>query len=365
MNRIFHIPDPIIVPDGTELSEIIGSRILSERGERVSDGVSVARGVLPAGTISKVHVHPIIWHFTWVIEGELTVKMKDNLAAEPYELKVPVDHGVFTEQGTFFQLINRTDQETKVLYIVGPGFVFEQDRTQVRYNDAVVFNEKWDELKEANWQPDSLPTYREQFRLRHESLRRLAGSNSLLAVHGELWALSNSHGDIAVPSALHNFLTMQHGGSDPKSPLNPERFGEPSGQMHSMVAHLMEFLEVTVGLDVNGSFSSREIERIVRLKCSEIPSLLAEYELALNAYELCKAFVYDDEVWQLLFYGTHDDNTENCCLARIRFHVLHEILDFAVTIGGGFESAGAMENYRAFKGGVYTDPDSYRHLKIK
>ena len=363
MNRIFKIPKPIIVPDGTELSEIIGSRILSDYRERVSDGVSVAQGVLPGGTVSKVHVHPVIWHFTWVTEGELTVKMKDSQTSDPYELTVPVNNGVFTEQGTFFQLINRTKKDTKVLYIVGPGFVFEQEGGNVKYNDAVVFEENWDELKKVNWLPDSLPTYREQYRGRHESLRRLAGDNTLQAVHGELWALSNSHGDIAVPSALHNFLTTPQAGPDAEDPINPKRFGEPSGKINSMISHLLTFLQEVVGLKLDENFSDGEIKRIVNLKCTETPSVLSEYEQTLDAYQLCRAFVYDDEIWHLLFFGSHDDVTIDCRLSRIRTHVLFEILDFAVTLGGGFKSAGAMENYRAFKGGVYTDPNSYRHLE--
>ena len=131
-----------------------------------------------------------------------------------------------------------------------------------------------------------------------------------------------------------------------------------------MIAHLLIFLQETIGLELDDNFSSGEIKRIVNLKCTEMPSVLSEYEFALNSYELCKAFVYDDEVWQLLFFGIHEDITKDCYLSRVRTHVLYEILYFAVTIGGGFQSAGAMENYRAFKGGVYTDPKSYRHLEI-
>ena len=367
MKRLFPIPDPIIVPDGTKLSEIIGSRILGELGERVSDGLSVAQGVLPAGTISKVHVHPVVWHFTWVTEGELTVKMKDDLTDEPYELTVPVNNGVFTERGTFFQLINRTDCETKVLYIVGPGFVFEQQGREAKYNDAVVFDENWDELKEANWSPESLPTYREQNRLRHESLRRLAGDNALRAVHGELWNLKNCHGDIAVPSLLHNLLVKHptdHNGNPVKGALiDPEKFGEPSANARTMICDLLVFLQTVVGLETDRRFSDGDIEQIVTLKCAETPSVLAEYELAYNLYKLCKAYVFDDEVWQLLLFGNHRDLSQGARLSRVRMHVFYEILDFAVTIGGGFQSAGAMENYRAFKGGIYTDPKSYRHLE--
>ncbi|MFN3193926.1 MAG: cupin domain-containing protein [Aureliella sp.] len=366
MKRVFPIPPPIVVPDGTKLSEIVGSRVLSELGERVSDGVSVALGTLPGGTVSKVHVHPVVWHFTWVLTGELTVKMKDTLSDEPYELVVPTENGVLTEQGTFFQLINSGDEECKVLYIVGPGFVFELGDPGVRYNDAVVFEEDWDELKELNWIPHSLPSYQTQFGARNESLRRLAASNPLEAVHGERWGLLSRPGGVEVPSPLHNFLVMQTSG-DPSKPSEAERTGIPSDSVVNLVEQFLTFLHESIGLETNESFKERRIKEIVRLKCNERPSYLAEYELALNCFQVTTQFIHQKDIWLLLLLGTHDDVDaagDASLISRVRRFVLHELLEYTVSIGGGFQSAGAMENYRAFMGGIYSDPESYRHYNI-
>lgn len=360
MKKVFPVPPPIVVPDGTKLSEIIGSRVLSELGERVSDGVSVALGTLPPEIVSKVHVHPVIWHFTWVLSGELTVKMKDSLSDEPYELTVPKDNGVLTEQGTFFQLINRGEKECRVLYIVGPGFVFEQDGSEVKYNDAVVFEEDWAELKQLSWQPPSLPSFRDQFHKRDESLHRLAGTKPLEEVHGERWRLTNSHGGLDVHSRLHNILTAPFGGVSTEL-SEPDRIGEPSDGIHNMVNQYYKFLIDIVGLEMDKGFNEARIKNIVKRKCAESPSYLAEYELALIYFELTLEFVHPEDVWHLLLFGTHDGLTDDSILSRIRRFILEELLDLAVTVGGGFKSAGAMENYRAYRGGIYTDPKSYRH----
>lgn len=360
MNQLFHIPPPIIVPDGTELHEIVGARVLNEHGLSINDGVSLALGKLPPGITSKVHVHPLVWHFTWVRKGKLTVKMKDSGAHEPYCLDVPTDHGVLTERGTFFQLINNCDELCEVFYIVGPGFVFEADDTgNVVYNDAVVFYESWEELEKCNWEPASLPSFQTQDSDRRESLRRLAGDGLLSTVAGENWALANGTGEIIVPSELHSLLTMNLG-RELDHPANPTKVGNPGANIRRFVQLYAEFLRDSVGLEPDTKFSVDELIRIVELKCTSEPSVLSEYEQAVMLLNISSKFLSKNQLWHLFLYGRHSDLTDGSLLMRVRFHVLHEILDFVVMIGGGFRSAGAMENYRAYQGGIYSDPISYR-----
>lgn len=366
MNNVFGIPGPIIVPDGTELHEIIGPRILSELGLRSNDGISVALGKLPAGIVSKVHVHPVVWHFTWVRKGELTVKMKDTESNKPYKLTLSKDHGVLTEAGTFFQLINGSDKECEVYYIVGPAFVFELSEGSVRYNDAVVFDQSWEQLEELNWEPPELPSHWKMHADRMVSLYRSAPEAGLATVNFHRWMLINGPGSVAVASPLHGKLVALSENPVGK-PLNPSRVNSPSDLIITMVDEFTTFLKDDFALQIEPNFSLR-IRGIVESKCTTEPSIYCEYEKAGSLYKLAKNYVSPNEVWHLLLFGKHVElgNEENpSILLLIRHHVFNEILRYAVTIGGGFKTVGTMENYRAFHGGTYTNPDSYRHYKLE
>lgn len=362
MNRVFPLPPPIVVPDGTELHEIIGPRTLGEigPGARVSDGLSVALGKLPPGITSKVHVHPVVWHFTWVRRGTLTVRMRDGSTDVPYLLSVPEQHGVLTEPGTFFQLLNEGPDPCEVYYIVGPGFVFEANDTSVRYNDAVVFEESWDELKQLDWKPSSLQGHLATSVQRHESLLRTARAGTLHTVSYERWPLRNGPGSVAVPSELHLDLTKDLVTSV-DSPLDPHRTGSPSSQVMTVVDRFMGYLQEKVGLQIEPRFLSSDLPRFVALKCEQHPAVLAEYELAATLVSSTVAHIHADEVWHLLTFGQHSALQQTAALSRVRHHVFNELFDFAVTIGGGFKATGAMENYRAYLGGRYLDPTSYNH----
>ena len=364
MNKVFGIPDPIVVPDGTELHEIIGPRILSELGLRSNDGISVAIGKLPAGAVSKIHVHPVVWHFTWVRKGELTVKMKDRESNEPYELTLSKDHGVLTEAGTFFQLINRSGKECEVYYIVGPAFVFELTDDGVHYNDAVVFDHSWEQLKKFNWAPPELPPHWKMHTERMASLYRAAPAAGLATVNFHRWPLTNGPGSVAVASPLHGQFVALSGISVGK-PMEPSKVNAPGDMIIAMVDEFTTFLKNDLGLDVEGDFSQR-IRGIAELKCTIEPSVFCEYEKAASLYNSAKNYVNPSEVWHLLLFGKHVElgDAENpSILLTIRHHVFNEMLRYAVTIGGGFKTVGTMENYRGYHGGTYTDPDSYRHFQ--
>jgi tellurite resistance-related uncharacterized protein len=367
VKRLFPIPPPIVVPDGTKLHEIVGPRILGESQEksRINDGLSLALGILPAGITSKVHVHPVVWHFTWVRHGTLTVKMKDADCDNPYELVVPEQHGVLTEPGTFFQLLNKSEQQQcEVYYFVGPAFVFEASDSSVLYNDAVVFDLTWEDLAQLNWQPPGLPSPLETSRLRHESLLRTSSGRPLQTVIHERWSLLNGPGSVAVPSALHGELTLNPIMAE-ASPMDPSRIGQASAAVMGLVNRFVTYLQENVGLQLEPRFLQTELPNFVKLKCGETPSVLAEYELAARILGRVDAYVHSDEVWHLLTFGQHAGLYDLAALSRVRRHVLNELFDFAVTIGGGFRSTGAMDNYRAYRGGLYLDSSSYQHYTDK
>jgi hypothetical protein len=43
-----------------------------------------------------------------------------------------------------------------VLYIVSPSYLFDKQGDQIIYDDAVVFDEDWQELAAQNWLPSTL-----------------------------------------------------------------------------------------------------------------------------------------------------------------------------------------------------------------
>lgn len=174
MDHIFDLPEGVTVPDGTRVHEILGLNRASELARRWSDNGSIALGDLPPGTISKIHLHPIVQQFAWVLEGTLEVVMKDPHTTHPYRLRVPAQHGVMTEPHTFFQLHNPSNATCKVLYVVTPVFVFETDDSgNVIYNDAVVFDQDWPQLQECGWATELLDHQETIMTARAAALNRL------------------------------------------------------------------------------------------------------------------------------------------------------------------------------------------------
>lgn len=152
MNRVFDVEGGIVVPDGTEVFEIFGPGTLARKDLTIRDEESLALGVLPPGISSKVHVHPLVAHLTYVLSGTLTVKMKDASANSPYTLEVEAGETVFTAPRTFFQLSNNSADVCRVLYIVGPAFVFATNADgTIFYNDQIVPGLTWEQLAERDW----------------------------------------------------------------------------------------------------------------------------------------------------------------------------------------------------------------------
>lgn len=175
MNRIFCVRDGIAVPDGTVVHSVIDPGQLQRDGLLMMEELSVALGALPSGTKSRIHVHPIVHHLTWVLSGKLTLKMKDTEASSPYMLDLAERQAAITEPGTFFQLINRSNAACQALYIVSPAFVLEiDDRGEVRYNDAVVLDATWGELAQLKWKIPELVDLQFTKKKRNEAIKRLS-----------------------------------------------------------------------------------------------------------------------------------------------------------------------------------------------
>lgn len=160
------------MPDGTLVSPFLNPLDrLSGLPAQLIEGFSLAAGILEPRVKSKIHLMPWVTQVTFVRRGTLQVRMKAEQNPAPYALQLSRDQAVLTEPGTFFQLINETDEACEVLYLVSPAYIFEQVTGQNLYDDAVVLAEDWETLERNHWQPAAeLPTLQQ----RQESLRRLA-----------------------------------------------------------------------------------------------------------------------------------------------------------------------------------------------
>lgn len=174
MDRIYRIEQGVVVPDGTTVYEIIGPIQSKLAHLPIIEAESLAYGELDPGEKSHVHVHPIITHLTWVVSGTLTVGMKDVANPDMYYLEVNERETVLTEPGTFFQLLNNSGKQCQVLYIVAPAFIYEVDQEgKVLYNDQIVLDLSWDELKQQHWEIPELKDLDKIKAEREASLRRL------------------------------------------------------------------------------------------------------------------------------------------------------------------------------------------------
>jgi mannose-6-phosphate isomerase-like protein (cupin superfamily) len=179
VNNIFSAGEGFPVPDGTIVRSVLDPAALSRSTGEWMEDISIAMGHIAPHTTSKIHLHPVVNQVTWVLSGKLTVQMKDPRSSGPYKLDVSVEQAVITRPGTFFQLINRSDADCQVLYIVTPAFVFVTDAGgEVIYNDAAVLDHGWDDLAAMEW---TLPVLVETEAIQaarreaHERLRNMDG----------------------------------------------------------------------------------------------------------------------------------------------------------------------------------------------
>ena len=90
------------------------------------------------------------------------------------------------EPGTFLQLVNPGDATSRVLYVVGPAYVFEQRGEEVVYDDSIALLQEWEEIAagsaewlEAVWRERSGFAGVDEMRAAREAaLSRLDGAQS-------------------------------------------------------------------------------------------------------------------------------------------------------------------------------------------
>ncbi len=175
MNRIFTPQKGIQVPDGTMVYPFInGLDRTYGLPWNSQEGFSIASGEIAPNRASKIHLMPLVTQVTVVLRGLLEVRIKDPESPAPYTLRVAPYEAILTRPGTFLQLINTTHLPVQVLYIVSPPYVFEMDGNgKAVYDDAVVFDEAWEELKKLNWAPPGLQSRRPTPEARQEAIQRL------------------------------------------------------------------------------------------------------------------------------------------------------------------------------------------------
>jgi len=116
---------------------------------------------------------PFVTQVTFVRKGKLRVRMKAQEDKSPYLLQLAADQAVLTGPGTFLQLINDDDETCGVLYIVSPAYLFEMSDGVVTYDDSIVLDEDWDELRASGWHLSrEVPTEKQRREAEHRLLGR-------------------------------------------------------------------------------------------------------------------------------------------------------------------------------------------------
>jgi len=132
LKRVFTIPKPFRVPDGTLVSPFLNPKDnLSNLPFNLFDGFSIAYGLIKPRTSSKIHILPHVLQVTYVLQGKLKVSMKGPRDSKPYSLTAKKNQAVLTDKSTFLQLINEGIQPCEVLYITSPAF-FCMKRVPIR-----------------------------------------------------------------------------------------------------------------------------------------------------------------------------------------------------------------------------------------
>lgn len=147
MKRTFRPTEFFTAADGTEVSAFLNATDTTQTDVPwgLLGGVSIAAGRIRPGVDSSIHVHAAAVQVTFVVAGELTVRMKARHDSEPYTLRVPAGDAVVCEPGTLIQLSNKTAAEVEVLYIVSPSYVFERDADGLVIHDDSVLVADWSE----------------------------------------------------------------------------------------------------------------------------------------------------------------------------------------------------------------------------
>jgi mannose-6-phosphate isomerase-like protein (cupin superfamily) len=155
MQQIFKAIDWLQVPDTTWLSPFLNPKdVNSGLDSELLGAFSLAMGMIRPGQPSTVHVHPLSTQVTMVLEGTLDIRMRDP-SREPYTVRLGPDQAALVEPGTFLQLVNPGDATSRMLYVVGPAYVFEQRGEEVVYDDSIALSQEWEEIADGGSGPGS------------------------------------------------------------------------------------------------------------------------------------------------------------------------------------------------------------------
>ena len=183
MNRVFEPRGYFTVPDGTDVSAFLNATDLTQADvpwNAVGD-MSIAQGRINPGVRSWVHVHHVVTQVTYLLAGELTVRMKEANTPEPYELVLKPGQAVLVQPGTLFQLQNEGNALAKVLYLVSPSYVSEVEGQEVRYDDATLVAKTWKEIVGADYDLPTINASASEAKLqRREAIRRIARRKGVL-----------------------------------------------------------------------------------------------------------------------------------------------------------------------------------------
>lgn len=154
--------------DGTEIDPFLNPADARSAGlPDMPEGLGLAAGRMRPGVTSAIHVHPVVTQVTYVVDGRLTVRMREAGREAPREFVARPGDGVLTPPGVPLQFANETDTDIRVLYVTTPAYVSVHEAGRSAYDDAMLL---------ADWSVSLSDADRHRARLRREAaLRRIRG----------------------------------------------------------------------------------------------------------------------------------------------------------------------------------------------
>jgi len=139
--NIYKPAEKFLLPDKTWLRNIFSNNDVSNE---FVDKLSLSIGEISPQTKSSIHIHPFVTQVTFVLEGEVVVLSKQFNSLKKSMETLEKDECIITEPNTFYQVENKSQRLSKVLYVVTPSFLFivNSDGT-LKYNDALVLSDDW------------------------------------------------------------------------------------------------------------------------------------------------------------------------------------------------------------------------------
>lgn len=139
LNRVFRPGGFVPAPDGTEVDAFLNpADARTARLPGMPEGLGLAAGRIGPGVTSAIHVHPVVTQVTYVVAGELTVRMRESEGVAPLECALGPGEAVVAEPGMPIQFANRTEAAVHVLYVTSPAYVSSGNG---EYDDAILLDD--------------------------------------------------------------------------------------------------------------------------------------------------------------------------------------------------------------------------------